>query len=661
MLLRHHLKPRSPITKTLPWISRLHSTAVDRIPSPSHPSLSTVHSKEDLLKSYTVTPPIKPWPIRLSPKRLASMLRRQQNLDLALQIFHHAGNFHPNFSHNFETYQAMIERLSRARAFAPMESLLSDLRRSGVRAGENLFITVIRNYGFANRPKCALRTFLLIRDFGVSTSVRSFNTLLNAMIQCKQLNSVYLLFKNCRKRFGIIPNVFTCNILIKALCKKGDIDAAFWVLDEMPSLGMVPNVVTYTTILTGLCAGGDMEGARRVFDEILDGGWVPDAMSYTILIDGYCKKGRLMDGIKVMDDMEENGVSPNDVTFSVVIEAYCKEKKAGEALSLLDDMLGKKFIPSSGLACRVIDVLCEEGKVDDAYNIWRKLLKNNCTPDNAISSTLIYWLCREGKVLEARKLFDEFERGSIPSVLTYNALISGMCEYGELQETGRLWDDMIEKGCVPNVFTYNMLVKGFCKAGKAKEGVKILEEMLEKGCAPNKFTYMILVDGLCEQGMEEEVMNVLVTSTSSRGVYMDVDSWCVFLTKFVNDFDRWKIVLDEILENKQYEDCKVITYKFCLLLRISFLHVDFREGPSFPTCASTNDIRFICSVQSLCPESPVVGKGLLLVTSQRVPSRMRSTLNIPILEYHELNSVSLGVGTGLVAMSRRISNGMSTT
>ena len=105
-------------------------------------------------------------------------------------------------------------------------------------------------------------------------------------------------------------------------------------------------------------------------------------------------------------------------------------------------------------------------------SLWRKMLKNhNCMPDNALLSTLIHWLCIDGRVTEARKLLDEFEKGSIPSLLTYNTLISGMCEKGELTEAGRLWDDMVERKCKPNAFTYNVLIEGLCKMGNVKEGV----------------------------------------------------------------------------------------------------------------------------------------------------------------------------------------------
>ncbi|XP_076898678.1 uncharacterized protein LOC143552308 [Bidens hawaiensis] len=497
---------------------------------PSHHHLSAIESKSQLLKSYTVTPPIKPWPQKLYPKRLASIITRQQNLDLALQIFDHAGKYHPGFEHNYETYHSIIHKLSRARAFEPVETLLSQLQKSNIKCGENLFIDVLRSYGLASRPKDSLRIFLRIDDFGVTKSVRSLNTLLNVLIQNRKYELVHALFKNSQKKFSIIPNVFTCNILLKAFCKKGDIEGALKVLDEMPAMGMVPNVVTYTTILGAYVSNGDMAGAKRMFDQILDRGWTPDATTYTILMDGFCKQGRLIDAVRVMDDMVDNKVDPNEVTYGVMIEAFCKAKKPGEALSLLDDMLEKKYVPNSALCCRLIDVLCEVGKVEDACELWKKLLRKNCTPDNAISSTLIHWLCKKGKIWEARKLFDEFEKSSIPSVMTYNTLIGGMCEMGELCEAGRLWDDMVEKGCVPNAFTYNMLIKGFCKGGNAKEGVKILEEMLDKKCVPNKTTYSVLLTGLCEAGDEVRVMKVLDMDMCRE--LIDSDVWQLLVTKF---------------------------------------------------------------------------------------------------------------------------------
>ncbi|KAJ6748847.1 hypothetical protein OIU79_029850 [Salix purpurea] len=475
--------------------------------------------------SYTVTPPIKPWPQRLYPKRLISMITHQDNLDLAFQVFDYAGKYHPGFSHTHATYHSIIDKLSRARAFDAVESLLSQLSRSSshIKCGGDVFISVIRNYGLAGRPRLALKTFTRIKgEFSMQPSVKLLNTLLNVFVQNKSFN-----------------------ILIKALCKKNDVENALKVFDEMPTMGMIPNLVTYTTILGGFVSRGDLVNAEKVFSEIFDKGWSPDAITYTVLMVGYCKQGRLSDAIKVMDNMEYNGMEPNEITYGVMIDAYCKEKRSGEARNLIDDMLDKKFLPSSTLCCKVIDVLCEDGKVENACHLWKRMLDKNCLPDNAIMSTLIHWLCKEGKVWEARKLFDEFERSTIPSLMTYNTLIAGMCERGELNEAGRLWDDMVEKRRRPNAFTYNMLIKGFTKAGNVKEGIRILEEMLDNGCLPNKSTYTLLIEGLQELGMEGDVDKVV--SMAMASIEVDADSWDLFLHKIVGNLDCGTGALDRLL------------------------------------------------------------------------------------------------------------------
>ncbi|XWS32009.1 hypothetical protein CRYUN_Cryun23aG0124000 [Craigia yunnanensis] len=204
-----------------------------------------------------------------------------------------------------------------------------------------------------------------------------------------------------------------------------------------------------------------------------------------------------------MDEMEENGVVPNEVTYGVMIEAFCKEKKSGEALNLFDDMLERKYIPSSSLCCKVTDVLCQEGKVDEGCYLWKKMLKNDCLPDNALLSTLIHWLCKEGKIWEARKMFDEIEKGSVPSLLT------------GFVRLGMRWREL-----------------GFWRKCWIK--------------AANKVTYNILIEGIQGRGKEGEVEKVVSMAMSSGRV--NKSSWDLFLTKIVDKLDSGVDVLDQLLE-----------------------------------------------------------------------------------------------------------------
>ncbi|KAL8552600.1 hypothetical protein ACS0TY_001332 [Phlomoides rotata] len=192
------------------------------------------------------------------------------------------------------------------------------------------------------------------------------------------------MFKNCKKRLGILPNVFTCNILLKALCKKDDVESALKVLDEMPAMGIIPNVVSYTTIMAGYVDRGDMMETKRVLVDLLDRGWLPDATTYMVLMNGFCKLGQIVNATKVMDEMVENGVEPNAVTYSVMIEALCKEKKSGEAVNMVSDMLDRKYVPDSALCCR------------EGIKIFDEMLDKGCSPNEATYFILIEGLCEFG-------------------------------------------------------------------------------------------------------------------------------------------------------------------------------------------------------------------------------------------------------------------------
>ncbi|KAM1018754.1 hypothetical protein ACFX2C_040343 [Malus domestica] len=128
-----------------------------------------------------------------------------------------------------------------------IDPLLSDFKNSQIQCSEDIFITLIRNFGVLGRPKLAFKAFLDVPNFGVQRSAKALNALLNSL------------------RFEVRSNLSTCNILIKALCKKNDVETALKVLDEMPAMGFVPNVVTYTTIIGWYLSRGDMVGAKRVF------------------------------------------------------------------------------------------------------------------------------------------------------------------------------------------------------------------------------------------------------------------------------------------------------------------------------------------------------------------------------------------------------------
>ncbi|GFQ05679.1 pentatricopeptide repeat-containing protein at1g62670 mitochondrial [Phtheirospermum japonicum] len=94
----------------------------------------------------------------------------------------------------------------------------------------------------------------------------------------------------------------------------------------------------------------------------------------------------------------------------------------------------------------VIDGLCKAGNVAVAIELLRVMEKRrSCKPDTHIYSMVIDGLCKDRMIDSALKLFDEMsEKDIVPNVVTYSALICGLCNLSRWGEVKMLLEKMID-------------------------------------------------------------------------------------------------------------------------------------------------------------------------------------------------------------------------
>ena len=96
-------------------------------------------------------------------------------------------------------------------------------------------------------------------------------------------------------------------------------------------------------------------------------------------------------------------------------------------------------------------------------------------------------MCKSRKVDDAITLFSRMiQRGFLPTVVTYNALIQGLCDFSRLDEANKLLKHMIDVKVYPDVQTYTILVDSFCKDVLIKDAEAFHIMLLSGGKA---FTY----------------------------------------------------------------------------------------------------------------------------------------------------------------------------
>lgn len=100
-------------------------------------------------------------------------------------------------------------------------------------------------------PSRAIQTFLSIPSFRCTPTLRSFNSLLNALLTCRRFQTITH-FASRLSEFGP-PNPCTYNILIRSCFLQGRTDRALQLFDEMRRTNVRPDKVTFGTLIHGLC------------------------------------------------------------------------------------------------------------------------------------------------------------------------------------------------------------------------------------------------------------------------------------------------------------------------------------------------------------------------------------------------------------------------
>ncbi|PIA54864.1 hypothetical protein AQUCO_00901039v1 [Aquilegia coerulea] len=89
-------------------------------------------------------------------------------------------------------------------------------------------------------------------------------------------------------------------------------------------------------------------------------------------------------------------------------------------------------------------------------------------------------VCKMGWCEEGLALVNimKSQHGYAPNDVTYNALIVGFYKAGEMTESRKLFYRMKEKGIVPTVVTYAAMIHGYCNEKKIKEALLLMDDIL---------------------------------------------------------------------------------------------------------------------------------------------------------------------------------------
>ncbi|XP_031257993.1 pentatricopeptide repeat-containing protein At1g12300, mitochondrial-like [Pistacia vera] len=229
--------------------------------------------------------------------------------------------------------------------------------------------------------------------------ISSFNRLFGALAKKKFYEDVILLYKRVGS-MGLLPDLYTLNILINCFCNVGREYEAVEFLKKMVVFGVRPNVITYGPLINGLCRTGNTTIALDTRTDVDK----PDLVTFITMINGLCKRGKMEEA--------NDGFSPNVVTYNND-KWLCKEGKMEEANGYLESMIQRGYVRMVFWGSKIVLYL-------ENY-----LFKIASLIDGFVN----------GMIEIALEIFHQLpQKGLLLDVVTYSIFIHGFCEEVKLQK-----------------------------------------------------------------------------------------------------------------------------------------------------------------------------------------------------------------------------------
>ncbi|KAJ4756456.1 Tetratricopeptide repeat (TPR)-like superfamily protein [Rhynchospora pubera] len=434
---------------------------------------------------------------------------------------------------NVITYRTLLSGFLKKQQLGWCKRILNMMLNEGCSPNPGLFNSLMHAYCSSADYNYAYKLMQRMASYGCEPGYVIYNIFIGSICGSHGLPGPGLLDLSERAydemlEKGIVLNKINVVNFARCLCGAEKFEKAFGVIREIMKKGFIPDTSTYSHVIGFMCQSAKVEHALRLFDEMKQAGVSPDVYTYTILIDSFCKLGLTAQSRVWFDEMERNGCSPSVATYTSLIHAYLKSKQISEANLIFEGMLSRGCNPNVVTYTALIDGLCKAGETDKACQVYEKMFGNcdkgdvefyfrggnaesieKIEPNVVTYGALVDGLCKAHKVTMARDLLNVMSSvGCEPNHMVYDALINGFCKADKLDDAHEVFVKMTQKGYLPNVYTYSTLIDKLFKDRRLDLALKVLAKMLESSCTPNVVTYTEMIDGLCKVGKTNEALKL---------------------------------------------------------------------------------------------------------------------------------------------------------
>eukprot|EP00929_Paragymnodinium_shiwhaense_P119446 TRINITY_DN91345_c0_g1_i1.p1 TRINITY_DN91345_c0_g1~~TRINITY_DN91345_c0_g1_i1.p1 ORF type:complete len:423 (+),score=119.75 TRINITY_DN91345_c0_g1_i1:122-1390(+) len=197
---------------------------------------------------------------------------------------------------------------------------------------------------------------------------------------------------------------------------------------------------------------------------------------------------------ELLDDMREQGVPRTLPFYESALKQLAGQRQYDFALRVYDRMAGDGIRPSAVTASCLVSFAAEAGKYQRAVDFFRQLSQMTKPSIRAWMTLLRVHNKQQNWIASLQALRAMQKQGLSLDTLALNVLLSTAIACDKLADAEQLLAEI--QAPIADVVTYNTLIKGYMQRGEVDAAMTLLDRMQAQGVEPNAISFNTISDKL---------------------------------------------------------------------------------------------------------------------------------------------------------------------
>lgn len=353
----------------------------------------------------------------------------------------------------------------------------------------------------SNLPYCEMMHTQVVKSpFWSDKFVQT--AMVDMYVKSKRLDYAYNMFAAMPER-----DIASWNIMLSGFTQFGVCERASNLFQELRLFGIDPDSVTIIALTHLILHTKNLKAMKAIHSIGIQIGLEHDVSVANTWISAYAKCSDLQSAELIFRKIEMH--FRTTISWNSIIAAYASFKTSFEAVNLYNLLCYNEFRPDKSTFLSLLSSFVKPNTLCQGKLIHSHIIQTGFHLDITITNTLISMYSKCEDIYSARYLFDKMlDR----TCVSWNAMIGGYAENGDVAEAFTLFDAMEKDGERADLVTVLSLLSGCGLAGALDLGKQVHDYTILKGLKDNVIVSNALIDMYFKCGSISDALEIFLTS-----------------------------------------------------------------------------------------------------------------------------------------------------